>query len=37
MTLIAYNTKTGEQVPIGSEIVDFRGKKAILIRSEMEE
>ncbi|MGE0015681.1 MAG: hypothetical protein AB7S83_05850 [Candidatus Methanomethylophilaceae archaeon] len=31
MSLVAYNKETGEPVPIGSEVVDFRGDKAILV------
>lgn len=31
MTLVAYNLKTGKQVPLGSKIVDFRGDEATLV------
>ncbi|MGE4212401.1 MAG: hypothetical protein AB7E75_03440 [Candidatus Methanomethylophilaceae archaeon] len=31
MTLVAYDLKTGKQVPLGSKIVDFRGDEATLV------
>ena len=31
MTLVAYDLKTGKQVPLGSKIVDFRGNEATLM------
>ncbi len=31
MTLVAYDLKTGKQVPLGSKIVDFRGNEATLV------
>lgn len=31
MTLVAYDVKTGEPIPIGSGIIDSRGNVAILV------
>ncbi|MCI2092519.1 MAG: hypothetical protein LKK03_01395 [Candidatus Methanomethylophilus sp.] len=31
MTLYAVNVKTGVTVPVGSEIIDFRGDRATLV------